>query len=256
MRNLVGLLVGLVVLAVAGTALAGQGATNSNGDFADLSVKVTPPISGTAKAPRGVGLAFSSFVGNRINANRTINNKTLTVRLNQNFTSNGLLFPSCTINPTALSKCPPASKVGTGAAEGELLSTTGGGPQYVSATLAVYNGKPFGGGKSPTEIVIASVGGKPATELDFTVSRHAGGLNFTQLQFPNAPSSGPTVYLTKFSVTSPDRSETRTIKGKKVKIHLVEAPTTCHGAWTFSESFGYATQAPLTATDSEPCIKG
>jgi hypothetical protein len=256
MRNVVGLLVGLVVLAVAGTALAGQAATNGNGDFADLSVKITPPISGTAKAPRGVGLAINSFVGNRINANRTINNKSLTVRFNQNFTDNGLLFPSCLINPKTLSKCPPASKVGTGTAEGELLSTTGGPPTFVTATLAVYNGKPFGGDKSPTEIVIASVGGKPTTELDFTVSRQSGGLNFTQLQFPNAPSSGPIIYLTKFSVSSPDRSETRTIKGKKVKIHLVDAPTTCHGAWTFSQTFGYATQAPLTATDSEPCVKG
>ena len=255
MRNLVGLLAGLVVLAVAGTALAGQGATNSNGDFTDLSVKITPPISGTAKAPRGVGLSFSAFAGNRINANRTINNTTLTVRFDQNFTDNGLLFPSCTINPKALSTCPPASKVGSGTAEGELLSATGGPPQYVSATIAVYNGKPFGS-KSPTEIFIASLGGKPANELDFTVSRQGGGLNFTQLQFPTAPSSGPIIYLTKFSVTSPDRSETRTIKGKKVKIHLIDAPTSCHGAWTFSQIFGYANQAPLTATDSEPCVKG
>ncbi|MGH2867154.1 MAG: hypothetical protein ACRDNK_06235 [Solirubrobacteraceae bacterium] len=255
MRKLVGLLVGLVVLAVAGTALAGQGATNSNGDFADLSVKVTPPISGTAKAPRGVGLTFGSFVGNRINANRTINPTTLTVRFNQNFTDNGLRFPGCTINPKVLSKCPAASKVGSGTAEGELLSTTGGPPTYVPATLAVYNGKPFGS-KAPTEIFIASVGGKPATELDFSVTRVGRGLTFTQLQFPNAPSSGPTIYLTKFSVTTSDRTETRTIKGKKVKIHLLEAPTVCHGSWTFTQTFGYAHQAPLTATDSQPCIKG
>jgi len=46
------------------------------------------------------------------------------------------------------------------------------------------------------------------------------------------------------------------VKGKKVRIHLFNAPTTCHGAWTFSQTLIYAKLAPLTATASEPCVKG
>ena len=256
MRNLVGLLVGLVVLAVAGTALAGQGATNSNGDFADLSVKVTPPISGTAKAPRGVGLAFSSFVGNRINANRTINNKTLTVRLNQNFTSNGLLFPSCTINPIALSVCPAKTRIGTGTAEGEILSSTGGAPTYVQATLNAYNGKPYKASNG-TMIISASVGGKPTTELDFQVAPENGGLSFTQIQFPPAPgATGPIIYLTKFHLVTPAKTETIKVHGHKRTIALLQAPTVCRGSWGFSQTLGFPSQPSLTATDSQPCIKG
>jgi hypothetical protein len=255
MRKLVGLLVGLVVLAVAGTALAGPGVTNSNGDFIALSVKITPPVSGTAKAPRGVGVTFNSFTGNRIDANKTVNNNLLKVHFNQNFVSNGLLFPSCAINPKAVTVCSASTKIGTGTAEGELLSTTGGAPTYVSATLTAYNGKPYGG-KNPTEIIIASVGGKPATELDFTVSRQGGGLTLSEIHFPGVPSPGPVVYLTKFTLTLPNRSEARTVTGKKTTIHLLDAPTVCKGAWTFSQTLGFATQPPLTATDSEPCVKG
>lgn len=254
MRTLVGLLTGLIILVVAGSALAGQAATSTNGDFIDLAVKITPPISGTAAAPRGVGLSFDSFDGNRINANRTGPTNALNVHFAQNFTDNGLLFPGCTINPTALSVCPAASKVGSGTAEGELLSPTGAPPTFVSATVTVYNGKPYKTGKSPTEIFIASVGGKPVTELDFTVTRDHGGLTYTEI--PAGLPSGTAIYLSKFDVTMPDRSETRKVKGKKTTIHLLDAPTSCHGRWTFSQTLGFVNQPPLTATDSLPCVKG
>ena len=66
MGKCVGVAVTIVTLACASIALAGQAATNSNGDFIDLNVAVTPPVAGTAKAPQGVGVSFDSFVGNRI----------------------------------------------------------------------------------------------------------------------------------------------------------------------------------------------
>ena len=63
--------------------------------------------------------------------------------------------------------------------------------------------------------------------------------------------------ISKFSVNIPDRTITRKVHGKKVKIHLITAPTSCHGAWTFSQTNTYSTgAAPLTANDSEPCVKG
>lgn len=51
MGKCVGVAVTIVTLACASIALAGQAATNSNGDFIDLNVAVTPPVAGTAKAP-------------------------------------------------------------------------------------------------------------------------------------------------------------------------------------------------------------
>lgn len=255
MRKLCGLLAGLVVLAVTGTALASPGATDVSGDFLDVGIAVTPPISGTVKAPRGVGLSFSSLAGNRINANDQAPSTSIVVRLHQNFVDNGLRFPSCAINPMVLSKCGQATRIGTGTAEGELLSSTGGPPTYVPATLAVYNGKPYGADRGPTTIFIASLNGVPSTELDFAVKRAGGGLTFTQIQFPNVPASGPPIFLAKFNFSIPDRSRARRVKGKTVRTHLVDAPTSCHGAWTFSQTLTYASRPPLTATSSQPCVK-
>jgi hypothetical protein len=77
MRKLIAPLIGVIALAIAGTALAGAPATDSSGDFVDLSVNVTPPVASTAKTPSSIGLTFDSFTGNRINANQTVNNNSL-----------------------------------------------------------------------------------------------------------------------------------------------------------------------------------
>jgi hypothetical protein len=256
MRRLIAL-AGVMSLVIAGTALAGAPATDSNGDFVDLSVNITPPVGGTAKAAHAVGITFDSFTGNRINANQTLSNNSLAAHFDQNFASNGLKFPACPINPTGLSTCAANTRMGSGTAEGELLSSTGGPPTYVSATLSAFNGKPFQA-KNATMIIIASVGGKPTLELDFQVARAHGGLSFTEIQFPPSPggTTGPTTYLTKFHLVVPAKTEKIKVHGKTETIGLLQAPTTCHGSWTFSETLGFASQPPLTATDSEPCFKG
>jgi hypothetical protein len=253
MRKIVGLLAGLTGLILAGTALA-QSATNSNGQFLYFSLTATPPISSTHQTPRGVGLAYSEISGNRINANNEGRNTALSVRLNQNFTDNGLLFPSCAINPKALSVCSKASQIGTGTAEGAVI-TPGKPPSFIPATVKLYNGKPYKT-KSPTAIFIVSLSGKPFTEIDFRVAKVHGGLTFTAITIPGAPAPSQNVALTKFAFKVPDRSETKRIHGKKVRIHLFLAPTICHGAWSFTQTLAYAGEAPLKATSSQPCVKG
>lgn len=253
MKKVIGLLAGLIVLGIAGTALAGTPATNPQGDFLDLSVAATPPVSGTGQLPRGVGLTFSSFEGNRINANDLVNSNSLKVIFHDNFVDNGRKFPACTINPKALSTCSHASKIGSGTAEGMLLSPTGGAPTFVPATLSVYNGRPISG-KTPTLIFIASLGGKPTLEFDFTVTRADGGLVFTELN-PDS-GSGPTVHLSKFTVTVPRRSETRKVAGHERKLYLIDAPTRCHRSWSYSEVLSFPNRPTLTSTDTQPCVTG
>jgi hypothetical protein len=253
MRKIVALFVGATVLACAGSAVAGPGATDTNGDFVDVSVDISPPVSSTAKVPHGVAITFSTFSGNRINANAEVSSTSIVERLNQNFGINSRFFPSCAINTKGLSTCSKASQIGTGTAEAAVLSKTGGAPTYIPATVKVYDGKPLQT-KDPTQIFIASLAGKPTAELDFRITHTAGGVNYTEIHFPGAPSSP--FFLSKLSFTQPDRTVTRKIKGKKVKIHLVTAPRTCHRAWTFSETLTFASRPPLTATDSQPCLKG
>lgn len=258
MRKLIGLATPVAALAVAaGIAHAGQGATNQNGEFIDLNVAVSPPIASSTNGPRGVGVSFDSFAGNRINANTPGNNTSIVVRFNKGFKFNGTLFPSCKINPTpgALTTCPPSARIGTGTAEAEIPGANGAPPTFVPAKLVAYNGKPFSG-KAPTLIFIALLNGTPAAELDFTAKQQPSGpygLAFIQIQFPNSPPSA--FGISKFSVQVPDRSVTRRVQGKKAKVHLFEAPTKCHGSWKFAQTNTFDNAPPLTATDSQPCVK-
>jgi hypothetical protein len=242
------------VFAAAGSALGGQAATNPQGEFIDLSVRVSPPVSGTAKAPRGVGVSFDSFAGNRLNAAAELNSNSIKVRFRDNFKDNALRFPSCRIDTKAISKCPRKTQIGTGRAEAELAGAHGAAPTFIPAKLRAYNGEPLSG-RAPTIIFVASLNGTPAAELDFTIKKQGRGLAFDQIVVPS--SGGPVIGITRFSVKIPDQTITRKVHGKSVKVHMIEAPTSCHGAWAFSQTNTFTGGAPpLTATDSQPCVKG
>jgi hypothetical protein len=254
MRKLIVFAVTVATMAVAGVALAGQAATAPNGRFIDLNVAVSPPIAGTAKAPQGVSVSFDSFTGNRINGATPSHNTSVTVRLNKGFTENGSLFPSCKINPTSVSQCPKSTQIGTGTAEVIPVIASATTPAFISATVAAYNGKPLTG-KAPTVIFVASVSGKPAAELDFTAEQQPTGpygLALAQIVTPGVTSAFD---ITKFSIKVPDRTGTHKVHGKSVKVHLIVAPTTCHGSWQFAQTDTFSDAPPLTATDSQPCVK-
>ena len=255
MPKFIVLIAAVGVLSGAGVALAGQGATNQQGDFIALSVAVSPPVAGTAKAPRGVGVSLDSFLGNRINGNTPSTNESVVVRFSKGFKSNGRRFPGCTINPTALTVCPKSTQVGTGTAEASIAGANGAPPTFLPATVVVYNGKPYQT-KAPTLIFIGFLNGQPATELDFRVEQQRTGpygLAFDDIDFPST--TPPPFTLTKFSVSIPDQTVTRRVRGKKVKFHLLEAPTTCRGSWKFAQTNTFTDASPLTATDSQPCTK-
>jgi hypothetical protein len=251
MRRL--LVVAIVVAAVpgAGIALADQAATDPQGRFIDLSVSVSPPVAGTAKAPRGVGISFDSFTGNRINGDLPDNNDGITVRLSRGFQENGLLFPACQINPTAVTVCAKKTQVGSGTAEAVVAGSHGAAPTFLPATLVVYNGKPVSG-KNPTAIIIASIGGQPVSEFDFGVTQTVTGpygLALTEL----TPSGSSGFGITELNLNIPDRAVIRRVHGRKVAVHLLVAPSTCNGSWKFAQTNTFTDAPPLTATASQSC---
>lgn len=251
MRRFIFLLIAAVLAAAASSARAELGA-NAAGDFLDLRVAITPPKAGTAKAPQGVGLSLSNFLGNRVNADTAIPITSMDFFFRQGFTENGQLFPSCPINPTTISRCSRASQIGTGRAETERLNPGGEVPTFAPARVLAYNGAPYLSG-GPTLIFIVVRGGRAVTEMDFVVRPQHRGLAITELVLP---SSGPGTGITRFSVNIPDRHERVRIKGKTVSVHLFDAPTTCAGAWTFAETTTSSGRPPIRATDSQTCVKG
>jgi hypothetical protein len=256
MRKFFGAAIAALLLAGAGTALAGQGATNSNGDFVDLNVAVTPPVAGTPQTPQGVGVAFDSFAGNRINGDTPSESTLITVRFNKGFQENGLKFPGCTINPdpNGTSSCAKATQIGTGSGELSIPGASGAPPTFIGAKLLVYNGKPFKS-KSPTIVFQGVLNGKVVDELDFAAQQQPTGpygLAFTEIQFPGTTSSASSG-ITKFSVTIPKKSVTRMRNGKRVTTYLIQAPTACNGSWKFAQTVESTNVPSLTATDSQPC---
>lgn len=136
-------MVAAIGLSGAGVALAGAPATNKQGYFVDLSVKVSPPIAGTAGHPRGVGLEFDSFDGNRIDGNRQENNPSIIARFGSGFKENGAKFPTCQIQLKKYSQCSKADQVATGSAEASFPGKNGAPPSFVGADLVAYNGSPI-----------------------------------------------------------------------------------------------------------------
>jgi hypothetical protein len=255
MPKFIALIAAVGVLSGAAVALAGQAATNPQGEFVALNVAVSPPVAGTAKVPRGVAVSFDSFAGNRINGNTPSMNDSIVVRFNKGFKWNGRRFPACTIDVTDITVCPKSTRLGRGTAEASIAGANGAPPTFLPARLVVYNGKPYRT-KAPTLIFVAYMNGQPAAELDFRVEHKPTGpygLAFDDIDFPSAPP--PVFGLTKFSVSVPDQTVTRRRRGKKVKFHLVEAPTTCRGSWKFAQTNSFPNASPLTATDSEPCAR-
>lgn len=244
---------GLLAAAAAPTTPARPGiATNPDGDFLDLRVGVSPPRAGTVRAPQGVGLTISSFTGNRLNADSAIPMTSLDIFLRQGFTENGQLFPACPLNPTTISRCSRVSQIGTGSAETERLNPGGEAPTYGAARVRVYNGAPYLGG-APTLILVFAQNGHAIAELDFSVRSQDRGLAINQLLLAG---SGPGSGISAFSMSIPDRHERLRVRGKRVTVHLLDAPTTCAGAWTFSETTTSAGRRPLRATDSQTCSRG
>ncbi len=250
MRTFAGLFTIAVAAAAAPSALAEIGA-NSAGDFLDLRVAITPPKASTARAPQGVGLSLSNFLGNRVNADAAIPITSMDFFFRQGFTENGQLFPSCSINPTTISRCSRASQIGTGTAETERLNPGGELPTFARARVLVYNGAPYLYGGT-TLIFIVVRGSRPVTEMDFVVRPQGRGLAINELLLP---SSGPGTGITRFSVKIPDRQARVRSKGKTVTVHLFDAPTTCAGAWTFAETTTSSGRPPIRATDSQTCVK-
>ena len=54
----------------------------------------------------------------------------------------------------------------------------------------------------------------------------------------------------------PLRSKTRKVNGHAPKTYLIDAPTSCHKVWTYSQTFTFTNRPSITATDTQPCVKG
>jgi hypothetical protein len=241
------------LFANAGGALAGQAVTDKDGLYLDLGVTVTPPVTSTRAHPQGAGITIDSFSGDRLVPDTPTRGTSTTVLFNRGFKDNGRLFPACEINPPSLSQCSPRTQIGTGNAEVEILGSGATPPSFVPTTLRAYNGRPLSG-SAPTVILVALLNGKPAGELDFVASQRSTGpygLELTQVKEPGVTPA----QISKFQLTIGDRTVSRHEHGGSTLVPLLQAPSTCTGSWRFAQIDTYSDEPPLTATDTQPCVR-
>lgn len=246
----------------AGIASAGPAATDANGNFAVLDVDVSPPQAGTKAVPRGVGIALHAFFGNSRNGQRSPYNGDTLVRLPRGMRSNAAKFPvSCplpaTSNDVAIeSRCPAKAKVGSGTAEADARPTI---QDFLPATINAYNGALHNGHPTLLLMLTATVGNSQLhSEVDFEyVNQPTGPYGAKLASFHPVPDSTSTfLSARKLDLTLPNKVFKVKVKGKKVRVHLLDAPTKCSIGWAFAQtSFTPAGDASLTATDVAPCVR-
>ena len=68
-----------------------------------------------------------------------------------------------------------------------------------------------------------------------------------------ARTPGP-IGITKFDFKTIDRTVTRQVRGRPVKVHFLTTPTSCPAkGWAFAQTNTFQDGTRLTATDVSPC---
>ncbi|HEX8073727.1 MAG TPA: hypothetical protein VF545_01990 [Thermoleophilaceae bacterium] len=249
---------------VAGVATAGPASTDANGNFAVLDVDVSPPQAGTKAAPRGIGLTIHEYTGNSRNGSRSPYSGDSTIRLPRGLRSNAALFPSTCPLPVNTdqvgmeSRCPASSKIGSGTAEADARPTI---QDFLPATVTAYNGERRG--DEPTLILMigATVGTSQLhAEVDYqyTEDDPTGPYGAKLFTFkPVADSNGSFLSIRRLDLNLPNKAvKLKGAKGRKVRVHLFEAPTKCSKAWQFAQILNTpSADASLTAKDGATCAK-
>jgi hypothetical protein len=216
---------------------------------------VSPPRAGSSHRPQGVSLETESFTGNVRNGQWPSGldaGRTLEVRLPKGFRINNKRFPSC--SPTHLQRsgaegCPPESVIGSGSAiiDGRPLL-----PNFIRTTgTVIVNSRDFSG----KPIIVGWTKGLGTSVANVLWLRHGPpGFGPTFVAAPGPPTppapEDHSYSVTSFSVKFPDKS--RLVHGRRV--HLIEAPTSCHGSWLFEQVTTTYRGEKLVATDRVPCV--
>jgi hypothetical protein len=258
----VGAALAATAAAAAGIATAGSPTTDSGGNFAVLDVDVMPPQASTKTVHRGIGIALHYYAGNELDGSRSPYNGDVTIRLPRGLVAHPSAFPDkCPLPATPSevgkeSRCPAKSKIGDGGAEFDARPAI---EQPIPGTVTAYNGEPHG--TRPTMIVMgsATVGQtKLRAELDLEYSSDPTGPYGRKLStiHPVQDSTFGFASIRKLDLFVPNQAVKKTVKGKPVRIHLVDAPRKCDRVWTFELTIATkAGDANIGAVDEVGCVR-
>jgi hypothetical protein len=250
----------LALVAVTAVADAGPVATDANGNFVVMDVDVSPPRSSHKRKARGVGVRINLAAGNRRTGERSPYNGEFSLRIHKGFKSNAADFPACLLprnqNEIGMERCPPEAKIGDGTAVADARPTLA---DPIPVNLTAYNGEAREG--NPTVIVIAKGSGSVPLNSEFDLElkqEKTGPYGSVLVSLPPPQGTPQNLFsLSELNLSIPDREVTKRVNGKKVVVHLLEAPTKCNGIWRFLQTMKTPDgAAAITAPDNEGCVKG
>ena len=220
-----------------------------------IQAHVFPPRAGSSRRPQGVSLALQALGGNVRNGQWPTGldaGRELEYRLPKGFRINYKGFPACpptTIQRSGAEACPPGSVIGSASAiiDGRPLL-----PDFIRTTSSVViNSRDFSG--KPIIVAWTKVLGTSVANV-FWLKHGSPGFGPTFAATPGPPTPpAPEDFsysITSFSVKFPDKS--RLVHGRRV--HLIEAPTSCHGSWLFEQVATSYRGEKRVATDRVPCV--
>jgi hypothetical protein len=241
----------MTVLAIgAAMAAAGRPSTTPTGNFSVLDVDVSSPEPSLRGRPRGVELTYDSFIGNRLTGQRPPNAADLKIHFQSGFVFNGELFPSCPLTAAAPTDCPARSRIGRGRAEIDAGPAV---PTPFGVRIDAYNGAARNGNQ--TVLIFAQQGTEVLGKLLGELRSEPRGPYGDVLDFDPvvSPPETPPFTISQLSLRTIDRSRFRRQRGRRVRRHLIEAPTVCRGSWAFAQVNPLENGETLTATDRDSC---
>jgi hypothetical protein len=251
------------LVATSAVAYGGEATVLPNGQFLMTDVDLSSPVAGTNAKPRPVTLSFHHMFGNYRTGQQGQGVQTISVRLPRGMKTNPGLVAECPL-PTSnadinATRCPAASRVGTGTALADARSFGIADP--VPATVTAFNGAKHSGHATLILQGVASIAGNQVvTEFDFDSLKATGRFGielktFDPFPSPPADPNSPGIALNKLDLTSGKTINTR-VKGKRVKRGYLEAPTVCtRSGWAFEEEFIATDGTQLKAGDVMSCTK-
>jgi hypothetical protein len=147
---------------------------------------------------------------------------------------------------------PESARIGRGGAELDAGPTV---PTPFDVRIDAFNGRLRNGNQ--TVLIFAQQAGAVLAKLVGELRTEPRGPYGEVLDFDPivSPPEMPRFTISQLSLRTIDRSRVRRQRGRRVRRHLIEAPTVCRGSWAFAQISPLENGETLEASDRDSCVE-
>jgi hypothetical protein len=250
---------GGALLAVAIPVGAHANVGTSGSYVLDLEVSAKPAKPSTTK-PAGVALSYSQKLTTKSGERPSQDVSKITITVPKGFQFNLGAFPQCkfsavdkanTNGADPATGCPKASQIGTGTATADARPTLADPvPATVRGFAGVDDEDLKGNPRTPIPAIVITATAKVSTATVYSYfAADVVAANRLEVPFPPNTTGQQSLFVLQQLTLN-----LKNLTGKK-GAPLVQAPKTCTGSWTFTQTTKFADGSSVTAKDAVPCSK-